>query len=347
MESVQNYLLLNPNDEELAAYVEAITQQYADAAIVLAGELYQDITGNSVYMPNGEIKYRSALKIARDEIADKVGVAIRRAANNTITGNAQRDGKYFARVIAHNDSCSFCKILSGRGFVYSSAYDAELNGHNHPNCRCIIVPGNSIDEKIEGYDFDSLESFYKQARKEAGSGDFTDIVNAGRRLDYDNIKDARNARRRELYAKKQETFNSLADPAYDVMGSAEDSHPSLMESIISDLVKSGGYVNYRPGDRESIAYGASAQSGKPGNIVATRGMSAAAWVHEYQHFVDDRKRGYPGMGAYLANPSLMVEMETSAYDAEIAFLRKEGYNKVAKTMESIKAKAIRDIKKGI
>lgn len=46
--------------------------------------------------------------------------------------------------------------------------------------------------------------------------------------------------------------------------------------------------------------------------------------HEYQHFLDDRAGGYPGLRHYLENPEVMWEMERAAYDREIELVNADG-----------------------
>lgn len=104
------------------------------------------------------------------------------AANKCVRENAKRDPKKprYARVPTGAETCEFCIMLASRGFVYASH---DLASHAHANCDCRVVP--SWDKKkaaVEGYDPDYYLDCYQHPN------------------DHPEIRDAINARRRELYA---------------------------------------------------------------------------------------------------------------------------------------------------
>ena len=119
---------------------------------------------------------------------ERVSSESKKAAGETVTRNAMRDPAKpkFARVPSGVESCEFCMMLASRGFVYASRKAAGENEHYHPNCRCRIVPSFGSTE-IEGYDPDAYYDMWKNPEK------------------HPELREARNARRRELYAERKGT----------------------------------------------------------------------------------------------------------------------------------------------
>lgn len=71
----------------------------------------------------------------------------------------------FARVPSGRETCDFCVTLASRGFVYHSKDSADLYGHMHANCDCVIVPsfvGAAV--AIAGYDPGELYDQYLETR---------------------------------------------------------------------------------------------------------------------------------------------------------------------------------------
>ncbi len=138
-----------------------------------------------------------------DGIASSSRYFAERGANDTITALGQADGKRlgkrvrFARVPTGATNCPYCLMLASRGFVYKSELSA-LNA-NHPNCDCRIVEGFDGME-VEGYDQDYYLDCYAHPD------------------DHPEIRDAINARRRELYAEKAEerAYSKIYDSISDI-----------------------------------------------------------------------------------------------------------------------------------
>lgn len=102
----------------------------------------------------------SADRFAR-ELSDRVDYEVKRAAGECIERNARRDPlkPKWARVPSGAETCSFCLMLSSRGFVYHSEKSAKGKFHGHPGCDCRIVPGfDGMD--VEGYDTGELYQKY-------------------------------------------------------------------------------------------------------------------------------------------------------------------------------------------
>lgn len=86
-------------------------------------------------------------------VLSRVGYELKRSAGQTMMENAARDPlkPRFARVPSGVETCKFCLMLAGRGFVYHSKKTAGEFGHYHDNCDCRIVASWDKDG-VEGYD---------------------------------------------------------------------------------------------------------------------------------------------------------------------------------------------------
>ncbi len=75
-------------------------------------------------------------------VLSRIDYEIKRAAGTTMMENVARDplSPRFARVPSGGETCKFCLMLAGRGFVYHSKKTAGEFGHYHDNCDCRIVP---------------------------------------------------------------------------------------------------------------------------------------------------------------------------------------------------------------
>lgn len=115
---------------------------------------------------------------------ERIDYETRRAANECVAYNAKRDPRRpkWARIPAGAETCQFCIMLASRGFTYQSE---EVASHAHANCDCRIVPSWDKSPEVQGYDPKLYYDMYK---------------NPG---DYPELQEARNARRRELYAEKK------------------------------------------------------------------------------------------------------------------------------------------------
>ena len=118
-------------------------------------------------------------------LVERVDYEMKRASNECIAHNAKRDPKRpkWARIPAGGETCEWCIMLASRGFRYQSE---EVASHTHANCDCRIVP--SWDRKnpaVQGYDPKEYYEKYKHPE------------------DFPELREARNARRRELYAERK------------------------------------------------------------------------------------------------------------------------------------------------
>jgi len=117
--------------------------------------------------------------------ADRLDYETRRSANECVAGNAKRDPRVprWARIPTGLETCEFCIMLASKGFTYHSE---ETASHSHANCDCRIVPSWDRSPSVRGYDPELYYDMYRNPEK------------------YPELAEARNARRRELYAEKKE-----------------------------------------------------------------------------------------------------------------------------------------------
>ncbi|WP_342544040.1 hypothetical protein [Lysinibacillus sp. FSL W7-1291] len=72
----------------------------------------------------------------------------------------------------------------------------------------------------------------------------------------------------------------------------------------------------------------SPSSGKPGQLVIDENSSIGALIHEYTHYLDDKKQGFPGMSYHFQTKN-RVKMELNAYMREVEFAEKIGRRDIA------------------
>ena len=188
--------------------VERAVEIYGDASASAAAEYYDSImaaTANKVkpallradvdeHALERMVRYQAGKLVRGDrvgfarECAAAASDATKMAANRTMLENAKRDGNHgvrFARVPTGTETCTFCRMLASRGFVYKTDKAAGRFSHFHRNCDCRIV-ASSDPTGLEGYDPDrelelwrafeeidanaSLTSAEKRAAKRAALG---------------------------------------------------------------------------------------------------------------------------------------------------------------------------------
>ncbi|WP_270207987.1 hypothetical protein [Eggerthella lenta] len=157
--------------------MQMLVARYGDAAAALAADFYNEIAeaaGASVAdavlaeaaadaSVAGSVRYSARKLFGReaDEDAFRKACAaalsrfVKKAANDTMSKNAVRDGRKgakFARVPQGAETCMFCVMLASRGFVYASREAAGEFDHFHDNCDCKVIVGFGDDAGVEGYD---------------------------------------------------------------------------------------------------------------------------------------------------------------------------------------------------
>jgi hypothetical protein len=86
-----------------------------------------------------------------------------------------------------------------------------------------------------------------------------------------------------------------ADPARRVMGPAWRSHPEEVASMRRTIEDAGVEVIERP---DALAYAPGLRRGEPGQFYIDPNASYSAWLHEYQHFLDDQAAGWGVRAAF-------------------------------------------------
>lgn len=129
-------------------------------------------------------------------------------------------------------------------------------------------------------------------------------------------------------------FKTTEDPMREVTGAALDSNPNEVAEILKDLNAAGAEVEYREG---AMAY--SPATNRAGKFIIDTKASYSAWIHEYTHFLDDKKDGYPGL-RILSDPEKCIDREIHAYNEEIKLAQKAGRPDIVERLEELKRKEI-------
>lgn len=199
--------------EAMIDYAHALTTRYGEAAASLACEMYDAVAaaqGVAVASaePAATATYQETaravmgtLKNQRSTVPATVGRLVKQAGADTALQNAARDGAQFAWV-PHGDTCAFCMMLASNGWQYMS--EKALQGghadHIHANCDCEYAIRFSPSGGVEGYD----PAKYLELYENADGTTWDDKVNAIRRDQYAENKDAINAQKRAAYAARKE-----------------------------------------------------------------------------------------------------------------------------------------------
>lgn len=110
-------------------------------------------------------KNKFSQALFQKDILDRAGWEIKHAAGETVVGNTKSDPRKpkYARVPTGMETCAFCIMLAGRGFIYSSAKAAGGEGnHYHSNCDCAIIQGYGNSASVEHYDPDYYYDIYER-----------------------------------------------------------------------------------------------------------------------------------------------------------------------------------------
>lgn len=131
---------------------------------------------------------------------------------------------------------------------------------------------------------------------------------------------------------RDEALLSEADPARAVLGPATESHPEEIAQMRQALTDAGVEVRDRP---DAMAYAPGLRPGEPGQFVIDPDASYPAWLHEFQHAMDDKAAGWGGMRA-LMDPQTRWSFENAAYGREIDFMRGLGHDDVVAKLQDLK-----------
>ena len=195
------------NDKALLDYAYALSQHYGQAIGALSCQMYEaTAAAQGVIVPTAEVAdlpdygevakaVKGTQKKSPNNIPGTIARLVKQVGADTTLKNAERDGAQFAWV-PHGDTCAFCITLASRGWQYMSK-KAMRNGHAehiHAHCDCEYAVRFDGKSTVAGYDPDKYLEEYNNA-----GGD----INAMRRIRYKENKEAINARKRELYAKRK------------------------------------------------------------------------------------------------------------------------------------------------
>lgn len=193
--------------ESVITYAHALVTKYGEAGSELACQMYDVLAeAQGAYVNPAE----PATIANRHEVAGAllktqgtlnmipaIERLVKTAASDTMLKNAKRDNAEWAWV-SHGDTCAFCMHLSSLGWMPASK--AILRGehaeHIHANCDCEFAIRFDGKSNVEGYDPHKFKLIYESADGKTS----LDKLNVIRRLNYPQIKEERNSRRRELYA---------------------------------------------------------------------------------------------------------------------------------------------------
>lgn len=209
-------------DQEMIDYAYALATKYGEASAELACEMYDELADYwNAQVPPAEpaatASYQEVSKAMNgcmkqspsgnliSGVADRL---VKQAGADTTIKNAIRDGAYWAW-IPSGDTCAFCITLASRGWQKASkkVLKGDHAEHIHAHCDCTFaIAFRQAD--TEKYPFYDPDKYYRQYIDANGN------INEMRRKMYPDIAEARNARRRELYALKKEvsTYGSFASP---------------------------------------------------------------------------------------------------------------------------------------
>lgn len=131
-------------------------------------------------------------------------------------------------------------------------------------------------------------------------------------------------------------FNTTDDPMREVTGAGIESNPEEIREILTELKAAGVEVVHR---QEGMAYIPGLLPGQVGQFIITPDASYSAWMHEHQHFKDDRDDGFPGMRIF-EDIERCKQREINAYNVEIELAKKLGRKDIVERLEALKAKEV-------
>lgn len=290
-EIIRAYLRVNPEASvaELRDYtietVEGVIAQYSVASAVVAEDMYESEVGS---LPSGRyesnvnhdavddaVRYHVG-KAADGDVGgflDSMGSWVSQATFNTCNQRtldlasagksaAQRKRErraaakaahevFFARIPTGVNTCAWCAMLAGRGYVYWTAETAGAYSKWHAHCRCTVV-ASSKKGGIGGYDPTTWEALAEEYEKIESSG-LPDAQQKAVKLAYADSLGAYDGSQAEL----ADAFQAATSSAWASF--AKEKSPANYEATMFSLVKEIG-----------AAYGATWSLGSDVNSAGTR-----------------------------------------------------------------------------
>ena len=219
-----------------------------------------------------------------------------------------RNGFEQYEFIANSGCCDICKDNDGKIFNVEDMQPGENAAPMHPHCRCSVAAYSDREEYDAWLDY---------------------LAAGGTTEEWEKIK-------QNVASPMYRTYD---DPMREKLGSAFDSHPAETKEIIERLKKKGIGVSYRD---NTMGYQPNPTPGKGGQVIIEKDASFSAWLHEVQHVEDDEASGWQGFRNFI-NPHRAYQFEENAYDIEIDFARKMGYNDIVERLEKLKQKRKREL----
>lgn len=248
------------------------------------------------------------------------------------------------QVLSANDAQHAAKA---KGCEVVKQWDATLDGRTRPMHRLLDGKLAEIDEPfvvddievmypggfgIASQDVNCRCALLQRARWALVADELKTLKERAAYYGLDKSKDFEDFKKKYLKVnetkKRKKYFHADSDPIREYIGAAEKSHPKKLEAIINDMHNSGVEITRRS---DCIGYFPNIKAGAPGSVNIEEGASISAWLHEYQHFCDDRNDGYLGFRVFQ-NLQKCAEREIRAYQVEIDFAKREGYNDVVERL---------------
>jgi hypothetical protein len=248
------------------------------------------------------------------------------------------------QVLSANDAQHAAKA---KGCEVVKQWDATLDGRTRPMHRLLDGKLAEIDEPfvvddievmypggfgIASQDVNCRCALLQRARWALDADELKTLKERAAYYGLDKSKDFEDFKKKYLKVnetkKRKKYFHADSDPIREYIGAAEKSHPKKLEAIINDMHNSGVEITRRS---DCIGYFPNIKAGAPGSVNIEEGASISAWLHEYQHFCDDRNDGYLGFRVFQ-NLQKCAEREIRAYQVEIDFAKREGYNDVVERL---------------
>ena len=157
--------------------IPSIINSGAEGASALAAQWYESVYAESAAMPKpigldrieGAVGWSMSAMFNQADIdrsmltlLEVVESMVIGQGKNTISASGKANGRRFARIPSGPSTCEWCMMLASRGYVYTSAESARLNGNGHDACLCSIVPEDNTT--VSGYDPADLYKIWQEIR---------------------------------------------------------------------------------------------------------------------------------------------------------------------------------------
>lgn len=136
-------------------------------------------------------------------------------------------------------------------------------------------------------------------------------------------------------------LKSLADPAFDYYGAAQKSNPNEVKKMREEMEREG--VEIVEKDSEVYGYAPGIKSGDPGQFLIFKNASYSAWLHEYQHFMDDKEAGWSGFKV-IEDIEEVVRREIIAYQKEIDYAEEMKNTELRSKIELLRDRRLKEVR---